>query len=74
MLSHEIEANSAAIKVLQVWGSDEQTAVFVTERHLLGLQRVRGDHPLIGHNYCAEIAAVVKEYPQYSFDPQGLCS
>jgi hypothetical protein len=62
-LIDEMEANAAAVRVLQVWGDTEQAAVLGTEHHLLMLARYRKGRPLPGHNYCLEVADILKRYP-----------
>src|SRR5260370_23815072 len=58
-------ANATAIKVLQVWGDTEKSAVFETEQHLLMLERTRKGNPLHGHDYCAEYWDIRERYPQF---------
>lgn len=63
-LKDEMDANAMAVKVLGVWGVSESAATYMTERHLLGLALFRkGGHPRPGHDYCAEVADLLKRYP-----------
>lgn len=62
----EIEANATAIKVLQVWGMTEEQAVTATSVHLNGL--VRRGRTMTGHDYCAELGAIAKDYPRYAVE------
>jgi hypothetical protein len=70
---NEMEANVAAIRVLQVWGMTEQDAYRATARHLIGLKRYRGNRPLPGHDYCAELRDVERRYPAYTPEDPGPC-
>src|SRR4029077_4347302 len=70
-IQNEIAANGGAIRILQVWGETEQEAVGHTQRHLVRLQQ-RG-RTLVGHDYCAEYAAIVTAYAQYTPEDPGPC-
>jgi hypothetical protein len=70
---NEMEANAAAIRVLQVWGMTEQDAYRATARHLIGLKRYRGNRPLPGHDYCAELRDVERRYPACTPEDPGPC-
>lgn len=59
----EIAANAMAVKVMQVWGDTEAGAALATERHLLGLAKFRKGNPRPGHDYCAEVADLLKRFP-----------
>jgi hypothetical protein len=65
----EMAANVWAVKVLQVWGDSEVHAVQTTVGHLIYLKRLRGRHQLAGHNYCAEAADILRQYPAHA-DPR----
>jgi len=72
-IESEMAANAAAIRVLQVWGFTEQEAYRMTVIHLIELKRYRGDRPLPGHDYCAELRDIERRYPNYTPEDPGPC-
>ncbi len=58
----EVEANLLAVRILQIWGMSEEAAYRMTANHLLGLQNFRKLNPRPGHNYCAELEALMGQY------------
>jgi len=66
----EMVANTWAVEVLRVWGDTEAEAVRATVSHLVYLKYLRGDRQFAGHNYCAEAADVLRQYPGHP-DPRA---
>jgi hypothetical protein len=64
-LEQEMEANTTAVQVLQVWGRSEAEAVRLVGSRLLSIHKTGSILTGKGHDWCAEYHDIARRYPQY---------